>query len=161
MKKMKTKKNSNITLIKTNSKHTDFIALVNDLDVELAERDGDLHAFYHQYNAIDHLEHVILALNGNEAVGCGAFKPHNDQCVEIKRMFVPISLRGQGIASRILRALENWAKDIGYQFTILETGKGQPEAIGLYLKKGYHITENYGQYKGIENSVCFKKELID
>ena len=65
------------------------------------------------------------------------------------------------IGQRVLFIITGNEKDIGYQFTILETGKGQPEAIGLYLKKGYHITENYGQYKGIENSVCFKKELID
>jgi hypothetical protein len=42
---------------------------------------------------------------------------------------------------------------------VLETGKRQPEAIGLYEKSGYKAIPNYGQYAGVENSVCFEKEL--
>jgi hypothetical protein len=41
----------------------------------------------------------------------------------------------------------------------LETGKRQPEAIGLYKKNGYKLIPNYGQYAEVENSVCFEKEL--
>jgi hypothetical protein len=41
---------------------------------------------------------------------------------------------------------------------ILETGQRYPEAIALYLKNGFQITENYGQYIGIEDSVCFQKK---
>ena len=40
-----------------------------------------------------------------------------------------------------------------------ETGKRQPEAIALYEKNGYNRTPNYGQYVGVENSVCFEKVL--
>jgi hypothetical protein len=42
---------------------------------------------------------------------------------------------------------------------ILETGFMQKEAISLYQKLSYTITENYGQYIGIENSVCMKKNI--
>ena len=41
----------------------------------------------------------------------------------------------------------------------IETGKRQPEAIGLYKKKGYKLIPNYGQYAGTENSLCFEKEI--
>jgi hypothetical protein len=41
----------------------------------------------------------------------------------------------------------------------LETGKQQPEAIRLYEKSGYAYIPNYGQYAGVDNSVCMKKEL--
>ena len=41
----------------------------------------------------------------------------------------------------------------------VETGKKQPEAIALYRKKGYEQIPNYGQYIGVENSVCFEKTL--
>ena len=40
-----------------------------------------------------------------------------------------------------------------------ETGKRQPEAIALYLNGGYEIIPNYGQYAGVENSVCMKKKI--
>jgi GNAT superfamily N-acetyltransferase len=67
--------------------------------------------------------------------------------------------RGKNIATKVLAALEKWATDLGYQKCILETGKRQPEAIRLYQKNGYASIPNYGQYVGVENSVCFEKEL--
>ena len=36
----------------------------------------------------------------------------------------------------------------------------EPEAIALYLKSGYSIIPNYGQYVNVENSVCMKKSTI-
>ena len=74
-------------------------------------------------------------------------------------MFVLPEFRNKGLASMVLSALENWAKELGYQTCVLETGKKQPEAIALYEKAGYRQIPNYGQYAGIENSVCFEKKL--
>ncbi len=67
--------------------------------------------------------------------------------------------RGKGIASKILAELEIWATELFYEKCILETGKKQPEAIALYKKNGYNIIPNYGQYAGVENSLCFEKEI--
>ena len=74
-------------------------------------------------------------------------------------MFVLPEHRGKGIAQHILLELENWAKELDYSSCILETGKKQVEAIGLYQKAGYHIISNYGQYIGMENSICMQKEI--
>lgn len=74
-------------------------------------------------------------------------------------MFVPTERRKKGIASAILNELENWAAELSFTKCILETGKRQPEAIGLYKKNGYKQIPNYGQYASVENSVCFRKEL--
>jgi GNAT superfamily N-acetyltransferase len=79
--------------------------------------------------------------------------------MEIKRMFVSVEKRGKGIASTVLKELENWAKQLGYQKCILETGIRQPEAIRLYKKNDFHIIKNYGQYEEVESSVCFEKVL--
>lgn len=79
--------------------------------------------------------------------------------MEVKRMFTMPEARGKGLASQILNELENWARELGYKTCVLETGIRQPEAIALYQKKGYEKTNNYGQYAGVANSVCFKKEL--
>ena len=79
--------------------------------------------------------------------------------MEVKRMYTLPEFRGQGYAAKILLELENWAKELGYKSCVLETGKRQPEAIQLYKKNGYRIIPNYGQYKGIKNSICFEKIL--
>ncbi|OYU80342.1 MAG: GNAT family N-acetyltransferase [Flavobacterium sp. BFFFF1] len=146
---------------RTDSTNPEFISLVALLDADLRIRDGADHAFYAQFNKIDTIKNVIVAYEGNEAVGCGAFKGFSDDTVEIKRMFVPESLRGRGIASGILKSLEHWAKELGYHKTILETGNQQPEAIALYQKSGYKVIPNFGQYAGVENSICFEKSLPD
>lgn len=145
--------------IKTNSEHPDFLAMNTALDAELRIRDGAEHAFYSQYNKIDKIKHVIIAMDEGKPVGCGALKPYGDDVVEIKRMFVREPHRGQGIASYVLSALEEWAKELKYDKCILETGVNQPEAIALYHKSKYTVIPNYGQYLNADNSVCFEKEL--
>lgn len=148
-----------IILTRTDSSHTDFLTLVSALDKDLAIRDGDDHAFYAQYNKVDLIRHVVLAYAGDEVVGCGAIKEFAPGTMEVKRMYVPPARRGQGIASLVLKELEAWAREMKYKNCILETGLAQPEAIALYKKNTYAIIPNYGQYAGVENSVCFEKLL--
>ena len=147
-------------IVRTNSANKDFIDLVCLLDKELAKRDGDDHEFYHQFNNIDVLSHALILYESNRPIACGAIKKFDDNSAEVKRMYTCIDARGRGIATQVLIALEEWAKELGFTNTVLETGKRQPEAIALYQKNKYQIIPNYGQYQGIENSVCFKKELI-
>ncbi|MDB5201326.1 MAG: family N-acetyltransferase [Ferruginibacter sp.] len=148
-----------LRLKRTVAGDADFIPLVALLDADLAVRDGDEHAFYAQFNKTALLDEVIVAYWNDGPVGCGAFKHFGDAVAEIKRMFVLPAFRGKGIASAILAALEQWAGELNYRSTILETGIKQPEAIALYTKAGYRLTANYGQYLDVENSVCMRKEL--
>lgn len=149
----------NIEIIRTNSTHEDFISLVKELDKDLAIRDGDEHAFYAQFNKIDMIKHCVVAYLYNVPVGCGAIKQYEDTTMEVKRMYVLPNHRGLGIGSTILLNLETWAKELSFHKCVLETGKKQPEAIQLYTKNNYQIIPNYGQYIGVENSVCFEKIL--
>jgi putative acetyltransferase len=148
-----------ITIIQTDSHNPDFIKLVKCLDADLAERDGDEHAFYHQFNKIDTLKHVVVLYEEEAAVSCGAIKETMPGIMEVKRMYTTPAARGKGLAGKVLAELEKWAAALGYHSCVLETGKKQPEAIALYTKCGYQVIPNYGQYAGVENSVCFEKRL--
>lgn len=148
-----------ITLKRTNSEDTDFIALVQELDKDLAIRDGADHGFYAQFNKIDAIKYALVAYMDDRAVGCGAVKTYENEVMEVKRMYVLPDHRRYGIAATVLAELETWAKELDYKKCILETGLKQPEAISLYQKCGYHRMPNYGQYKDVENSVCFEKWL--
>lgn len=144
---------------RTNADDLYFASLVKFLDADLKIRDGEDHDFYNQFNSIANIKNCIVAYDGQFPVGCGCIKPYNEKVMEVKRMFVLVDHRGKGIAANILSELETWTKELGYYKCILETGNNQPEAIALYKKCGYQITANYGQYKGVENSVCFEKLL--
>lgn len=148
-----------LSLIKTNSDSSDFRSLVVLLDADLQSRYGEQQSFFSQFNKLDHIHHVIVVYENNQPVGCGAFKAYEPGVAEIKRMFVQQQNRGKGIAGQILAALEQWAKEEGFKSCILETGLEQPEAIRVYEREGYKRTPNYGQYIGVEISVCMKKDL--
>lgn len=149
-----------IILKRTDSGNIDFIDLVQLLDADLHKRDGEEHSFYAQFNSINTIKHAIVAYKKEVPVGCGAIKLFNAHSMEVKRMFVIPEFRGKGVASEILKGLEDWARELQIKKCVLETGKRQPEAISLYTKSGYKIIPNFGQYTGVENSVCFSKALI-
>ena len=148
-----------ISLLRTNSENTDFVELVKLLDADLAIRDGKEHSFYAQYNKIDNIKYVVIAYDNSKPVGCGAIKEYSPDIMEIKRMYTLPEERGKRIATKILIELEKWAHELSYKMCILETGKKQPEAISLYKRNEYKIIPNYGQYVGMENSVCFEKDI--
>ncbi len=150
-----------IKCIRTDSSNTDFQKLVAELDADLKIRDGEQNSFYAQFNKVDLIKYVIVAYQNDTPVGCGAIKEYSQNTMEVKRMYVSINNRGQGFASIILKELENWTVELHYDKCILETGNKQPEAIALYKKSNYKIIPNYGQYKNVENSICFEKKFSE
>jgi putative acetyltransferase len=147
-------------LLRTDSDNPDFRELVRQLDEWLAWIDGDDNAFYAKLNKIDKIKNTVVAFDGDVPIGCGAVRQFSPDAMEVKRMYTLPDHRKKGVAKAILTDLEAWSKELGYKKCILETGKRQPEAIELYKKQGYLIIPNYGQYVGMENSVCFEKELV-
>jgi len=148
-----------LTLKRTNNSEPDFKNLISQLDNYLSLVNGEQDAFYAPNNVLDPLDTAVIAYYDGKPVGCGCFKKFDKDSVEIKRMYVDPEIRGKGIASAVLNALEKWAKETGFIHTVLETGVKLDDANALYRKQGYQIIENYGQYAGIENSVCMKKTL--
>ena len=110
------------------------------------------------HNKTDFIKNVVVAYANSAPVGCGSFKTFEGQA-EIKRMFVNQSYRGKGIAKSILSELENWAKELKFTHTVLETGHNQIEAIALYKKTGYRLIPNYGPYMNLPDSICMRKTL--
>ena len=146
-------------IIRVKNSDSRFLELVKLLDAELAIYDGEEHDFYHQFNSVENLKHIIICILNNKAVACGAMKKVSPSTMEIKRMYTRLEFRKQGLAGGILQELEKWALEDGNDKCVLETGKKQISAIALYKNNGYSITENYGQYIGVQNSLCFAKHL--
>ncbi len=148
-----------LNLERTTNENAALRRLIGELDEDLNSRYGDLQKQYNGFNQVDKIDTVVIARIENEAVGCGCFKSFDNEMVEIKRVFVQKSFRGNGIADAILKELETWAAELGFTAAVLETGKGQPEAIRFYTRQGYNIVPNFGQYIGNDNSICMKKIL--
>ncbi|WP_291034775.1 GNAT family N-acetyltransferase [Dyadobacter sp. 50-39] len=145
--------------IRTTSDNPDFQRLTGELDDELCRIYNTNKEDYEEYNRITGLPTVVLAYEDGAAIACGCFKPFDAQRIELKRMFVNPAFRGKGIASAMVRELENWARELGYPTVILETGKGQPEAIALYRKLGYADIPHFGEFPEESRSVCLGKAI--
>ena len=148
-----------ITIAKTTSENPDFVSLINALDESLWERYPELKTNYWGNNILELNPNVIVVYLKDKPVACGCFKKYDKNTIEIKRMFVSPDARGMGLAQTILRELELWAQELDYSFAILETLYKQKEAIALYQKMGYQITDNYEPYIGLENSICMRKPI--
>lgn len=150
---------NSLKIKRTTSEHEDFRKLVAELDKDLAVKNGNANDFFAQFNKIDLIRNVVVAYQEDEPVGCGAIKAYDATTMEVKRMFVPADKRGKGIASTVLQELEEWARELGYEKCILETGNKMSDAISLYRKNNYNIIPNYGQYADVAGSICFEKVL--
>ncbi|MEQ7801318.1 GNAT family N-acetyltransferase [Pedobacter sp. ASV1-7] len=154
--------NTNENLLKItriDASSVDFKELVIKLDAELKTKNRNANDFYASHNSIEKVDHVVIAFKDDIAVGCGAIKKYGVGVVEIKRMYVLPRFRNRGIALKILNELENWALEMSFTKSILETGRNFPAAITLYLKAGYTIEPNYPPYEYAENSICMSRSI--
>ncbi|GAB1693993.1 GNAT family N-acetyltransferase [Krasilnikovia sp. M28-CT-15] len=95
---------------------------------------------------------------GDALVGCAGWRGHDDDA-ELKRMYTAPSVRGRGVARRLLAEVEESARADGRKRMILETGDRQPEAIALYTSAGYERIEDFGYYKGHEGVLSYARTL--
>lgn len=79
----------------------------------------------------------VLLQRGGQTIGGGAFMRYDDQTAEFKRIWTHADLRRQGLARKVVLALEQKAAAQGYTRVYLTTGFRQPEAVGLYLGLGH------------------------
>jgi len=141
----------------------DAAGLIAGLSEELAHRydhteDGSGH-FRPEDVAVPRSVFLVGRLVGLP-VACGALRPLEGDVGEVKRMYVKPGVRGQGLSKRLLAALEDAARRMGYVALRLETGDRQPEAIRLYESAGYQRTDPFGIYIDNPHSVCFEKRLV-
>ena len=132
--------------------------LIHELDMDIAALYPGM-----PINGIDVAEfqsaggYFLIAKESGHAVGCGAFRPVDDRCAEIKRMFVRRAARRRGIGRQILRLLEEEIRRRGFRSIVLETGCDNSEALALYEAEGYFPIPAYLGYVGSPISRCYVK----
>ena len=86
---------------------------------------------------------VIAESADGGVVGCGALLTFEPGVGEIKRMWVHPEARGKGLASRLLRDLEDRSRSMGHERTILDTNEVLHGAITMYERAGYTAIDRY------------------
>lgn len=112
--------------------------------VDVVLRD-DVPSFAHDYFGDG--SGIWLAYEDAKAVGCIALRPLSrfERAGEIKRMYVKPESRGCGIAEQLLKALEEFAAEVGYRTLYLDTKDDLTTAIRFYQRHGYEPCERYNE----------------
>ncbi|PZP40969.1 MAG: N-acetyltransferase [Azospirillum brasilense] len=101
----------------------------------------------------------LVLLRDGLVVAGGAFMSHDDETAEIKRVWTHSGLRRQGLARRIMAALEARAAALGYTRAYLTTGFRQPEAVALYLVLGFRPLFDVNADPALYRSLPFEKHI--
>lgn len=120
---------------------------VSSYEPDAAPESGEIEVFLVAYDEAD------------EATGCGALRALEGRCAEITRMFVTPPRRGTGVATALLRGLEDEARTRGFDVLKLETGTAQPDAIRFFEREGYARIPNFGTYADNAESRCFTRHV--
>lgn len=89
---------------------------------------------------------LLLATDGQRAVGCGALRKIGsltDRICEMKRLYVRPEARGLEIGKRIARRLIQEASGLGYTAMVLDTLDKLKTAIHLYQSLGFVPAKPY------------------
>lgn len=79
----------------------------------------------------------LLAWSDGLPVGCVGLKGDGGHLAEVKRLWVAPAVRGQGLARRLMAAVEDAANQLSIRVLRLDTNSALPEAIELYRKTGW------------------------
>jgi carbonic anhydrase len=101
---------------------------------------------------------IILCEIEGHYVGCVGVRRINDQCAELKRMYVQPHQQQKGIGTALLENAVALARDCGYEKIKLDTLNTMTPAINLYLKNGFVEIPAY-YHNPIATAVYFEKRL--
>ncbi|WOZ79557.1 GNAT family N-acetyltransferase [Kosakonia sacchari] len=148
---------STVTITLTQATDPACLQLQDALSDYLQQLTGSSGRASFDVSALGERGFFLLAQENAVAVGCVAVRELSAGIGEIKRMYARPGTRGVG--AQLLCALEQHARERGFQTLWLETRKINQRAVDFYQRNGFRIRENYGNYSGRPEAVCFEKTL--
>ncbi|MBL8981918.1 MAG: GNAT family N-acetyltransferase [Gemmatimonadetes bacterium] len=103
---------------------------------------------------------LLLAIDGDAAMGCGGLVTLEPGVGEIKRMYVRPAARGRGVGAALLRALLARAAAMGLERMRLDTAPELLEAQALYRRFGFVPIPHYRPGL-LPDALCFERPVVD
>lgn len=86
---------------------------------------------------------LLVALEGDEAIGCVGLRRINNETCEMKRLYIRPAHRRKGIGRQLAVEVTREAEEAGYTRMRLDTLTSMKEAVSLYRSLGFKDIEQY------------------
>ena len=86
---------------------------------------------------------LLLAWDGDRAVGCVALRSIDENVCEMKRLYVDPAIRARGLGRRLAERIIQEARVIGYRSMCLDTLSSMTSALRLYYDLGFRPIKPY------------------
>lgn len=107
--------------------------------------DGDREERWRGRLSIPGSRNIIAVLDGRPAgMVSGVPAEDDDGAAELISMWVSPAARGRGIGDRLVRAVEDWARQAGAGVLRLAVSDGNENAMALYRRRGFADTGEPG-----------------
>jgi len=101
---------------------------------------------------------LLLAFDGEEAVGCVGLRAHDATTGEVKRLYVAPSARGHDLGRALANAIVRTGRERGYSRLVLDTLPGMQVAQALYASLGFRAIDAY-RYNPVPGTVFMELDL--
>ena len=101
---------------------------------------------------------LLLAWDGERAVGCAALRSLDADACEMKRLYVRPSARGRQLGRRLAQRICDEARAIGYRRICLDTLPSMAAARALYGSLGFWPIAPY-VFNPLEGAIFLGREL--
>ena len=88
---------------------------------------------------------LVVRDDDGTAIGCGGVKLLDATTAELKRIWLAPAARGRGLATALLAALEDTARDLGATQGRLDTNEKFESALALFRRQGWQEVPPYNR----------------
>lgn len=101
---------------------------------------------------------VFVLLSGRSVIGFAVLRPVDEDCIELKRLYLTPSARGRKLGAGLLKFAVGLARENNYKTMKLETTSRFEAAVSLYKKNGFKALETAEKAPG--HDLVFELALL-